>query len=92
MENVRPYMMYVEIEGVPPDCQDAVICAADANWYFEDWKYNEERNLLWARGDDDLYGSETEEHFARRLAESIWEAIASYCRTKKKIRSVMTFL
>ena len=75
----RSFNMFVRITGVEPERAEAVQEAADDEWSFgNDWY--EMNGVLTSCGDDQLFGGESDDVFADRLAKAIWDANGSFCR------------
>ena len=75
----RYYGMSVAIKGSTPSKQEKIIEAASSEWVFEDFNWLAEPKILMGQGNEFLYGGESEEEFADRLAKAIWKANGKYC-------------
>jgi hypothetical protein len=73
----RYYGMSVTISRHDPKKVRKIKAAAKGQWPFEDWQGAGEE--LRAYAEDNLYGGETEEQFAERLAVAVWRANGTYC-------------
>lgn len=78
----RRYMMSVEISGFDVKRKDAIIEAAQTEWTFPGWDELAEPPLLWSKGEYNLYGGESEDEFANRLAAAIWVANRGPCEVE----------
>ena len=76
----RYYSMSVTITGALPDRFDPIMAAASAEWGFDDW-YNQ-KGVLAASGDAQLFGGETDQQFVERLTKAIWRANGCPCRVE----------
>lgn len=74
----RYYSMSVTITGAAPDHFEPIMAAASAEWEFDDEDIHD--GVLTASGDAQLFGGETEQQFAERLAKAIWKANGGPCR------------
>lgn len=74
----RYYSMTVTIKN--PTNIEATKEAAESEWNFSDWHENE--GCLIATEEGHLAGGESEEEFAARLSEAIWEANEEYCEVE----------
>ena len=73
----RYYAMEVIIQNVRPDKEEAVKMAAQNEWPFLDW--DSKACTLRASAESALCGGESEEEFANRLAQAVWDASGSFC-------------
>lgn len=74
----RYYEMTVEISECQPEKAEAIQEAAGHQWPFDEWC--DVGESLMASAEGHLFGGETEQHFADRLAKAIWEANGAYCK------------
>lgn len=78
----RTYEMDVVIRDVLPSDVRAVKSAAQDVWEFQNWYYHNRE--LSAFGVSTLTGGESEDEFADRLAETIWDVIDKFCTVEVK--------
>jgi len=73
----RAYAMEVTIVKHNPERQYEIIDAVDSEWSFDDW--NIDNDCLSSGAEGNLYGGETEQQFADRLATAVWVANRGPC-------------
>lgn len=76
----RYYEMRLTIREFDLEKVDAITAACKEEWPFEDVEVERGRYPeINSCSDGSLYGGESEEEFADRLAEAIWKANGKYC-------------
>lgn len=74
----RSYSMAVSISEFKPERRDAIEDACNDEWSFDDWSLSSTDELV-GTGDGSLCGGESEDEFAARLRDAIWEANGEGC-------------
>lgn len=74
----RSYSMAVSISEFKPKRRDAIEEACNAEWEFDDWSLSSTGELV-GTGNAELGGGESEDEFAERLRDAIWEANGEGC-------------
>ncbi len=79
----RLYEMSVAVSGHDAAKPSQIQAAAEEEWPFDDWWLSDNQDQgveMHASAQHSLYGGESEEAFAERLAVAIWRANGNYCR------------
>lgn len=78
----RSYEIGLSINNVLPERVEKVKQAATTLWSFEGWNITKQTDddsfNMYAAGQDTLYG-ETDDAFAHRLANMVWNANGGFC-------------
>jgi hypothetical protein len=73
----RSYDIYLQVGQFQPHRREAIQAAAQRIWPFE-W-FSDTATLLESFGESSLCGGETDQEFAERLAQAIWQAHGGWC-------------
>jgi hypothetical protein len=76
--------MELTVTGFNPGKEDTIVGAVLNEWGFEDSDHisHDDGDILEFRGQDSLYGGESEEQFADRIAITVWKANGKYCKVQ----------